>query len=154
MPLREFPKRVTLRDHTVVIVRPMRPEDARELLAFFRRLPPEDRQFLKDDVTRAEIIDAWARELNYDQVLPILAEHEGQIVGDATLHRQTYGWMRHVGEIRVVTDVYYRRRGLALAVPVAAAGDQAQGQDQTGAPENGHGYLEDPNRFNKPILIW
>src|SRR5574337_1461557 len=116
MPLREFPKRVMLRDRTVVTLRPMVREDKNELLAFFRRLPPEDRQFLKDDVTRAEIIEAWVRDLNYDRVLPILAEHEGGIVGDATLHRQAYGWMRHVGEIRVVTDAYFRRRGLASAM--------------------------------------
>lgn len=116
MPLREFPKRVTLREQTVITLRPMVKQDKEGLLAFFRRLPPEDRQFLKDDVTRAEIIEAWARDLNYDRVLPILAEHEGQIIGDATLHRQAYGWMRHVGEIRVVTDAYFRRRGLASAM--------------------------------------
>ncbi len=116
MPVKGFPKQITLRDRSMVTLRPMVREDKDELLAFFRRLPPEDRQFLKDDVTRAEIIETWARELNYDRVLPILAELEGRIVGDATLHRQAYGWMRHVGEIRVVTDPYLRRRGLATAM--------------------------------------
>jgi RimJ/RimL family protein N-acetyltransferase len=116
MPLKEFPKQVILRDRSAVTLRPMVREDKEGLLTFFRRLPPEDRQFLKDDVTRAEIIEGWARELNYDRVLPILAEFEGRIVGDATLHRQVYGWMRHVGEIRVVTDPFLRRRGLATAM--------------------------------------
>lgn len=116
MSVKGFPKQITLRDRSVVTLRPMVREDKDELLAFFRRLPPEDRQFLKDDVTRAEIIETWARELNYDRVLPILAEFEGRIVGDATLHRQAFGWMRHVGEIRVVTDPYLRRRGLATAM--------------------------------------
>ncbi len=116
MSVKGFPKQITLRDRSVVTLRPMLREDKDGLLAFFRRLPPEDRQFLKDDVTRAEIIETWARELNYDRVLPILAEFEGRIVGDATLHRQAYGWMRHVGEIRVVTDPYLRRRGLATAM--------------------------------------
>ncbi len=116
MTVKGFPKEVTLRDETSVTLRPMVRPDKDALLDFFRRLPPEDRQFLKDDVTRAEIIEAWARGLDYDRVLPILAESEGRIVGDATLHRQVYGWMRHVGEIRVVTDAYYRRRGLASAM--------------------------------------
>jgi len=116
MSVKGFPKQITLRDRSVVTLRPMVREDKERLLAFFRRLPPEDRQFLKDDVTRAEIIETWSRELNYDRVLPILAELEGRIVGDATLHRQAYGWMRHVGEIRVVTDPYLRRRGLATAM--------------------------------------
>jgi RimJ/RimL family protein N-acetyltransferase len=116
MPLKEFPKQIMLRDRSTVTLRPMVREDKEGLLTFFRRLPPEDRQFLKDDVTRAEIIETWARELNYDRVLPILAEFEGRIVGDATLHRQVYGWMRHVGEIRLVTDPFLRRRGLATAM--------------------------------------
>jgi len=116
MSLRGFPKPVTLRDRTVLTLRPMVQGDKDGLLAFFRRLPPEDRQFLKDDVTRAEIIEAWAKRLDYAHVLPILAEHDGRIVGDATLHRQAYGWMRHVGEIRVVTGAYFRRRGLASAM--------------------------------------
>ena len=116
MPLKGFPKRIILRDRSAVTLRPMVREDKEGLLTFFRRLPPEDRQFLKDDVTRAEIIETWARDLNYDRVLPILAEFEGRIVGDATLHRQAYGWMRHVGEIRLVTDPYLRRRGLATAM--------------------------------------
>jgi len=116
MPLKGFPKQIILRDRSAVTLRPMVREDKEGLLTFFRRLPPEDRQFLKDDVTRAEIIEGWARDLNYDRVLPILAEFEGRIVGDATLHRQAYGWMRHVGEIRLVTDPYLRRRGLATAM--------------------------------------
>lgn len=116
MPLKGFPKQIILRDRSAVTLRPMVREDKEGLLTFFRRLPPEDRQFLKDDVTRAEIIEGWARDLNYDRVLPILAEFEGRIVGDATLHRQAYGWMRHVGEIRLVTDPFLRRRGLATAM--------------------------------------
>ncbi len=116
MLLKGFPKAITLRDGTPIVLRPMVREDQAGLLAFFRRLPPEDQQFLKDDVTRPELIAAWARDLDYDRVLPILAEHEGCIAGDATLHRQAYGWMRHVGEIRVVTDPRLRRRGLATAM--------------------------------------
>ena len=116
MPLKGFPKQIILRDRSAVTLRPMVREDKEGLLTFFRRLPPEDRQFLKDDVPRAEIIGGWARDLNYDRVLPILAEFEGRIVGDATLHRQAYGWMRHVGEIRLVTDPFLRRRGLATAM--------------------------------------
>ncbi len=116
MTVKGFPKQITLRDQTAVTLRPMVRADKDGLLEFFRRLPPEDRQFLKDDVTRPEIIEGWARGLNYDRVLPILAVSEGRIVGDATLHRQAYGWMRHVGEIRVVTDAFFRRRGLASAM--------------------------------------
>jgi RimJ/RimL family protein N-acetyltransferase len=113
MPLGEFPKTIRLRDGTPVILRPLVPTDEPALLGFFRRLPPEDRQFLRDDVTRAEIVRAWCHAPDFDRVLPILAEHDGRIVGDATLHRHPVGWMRHLGEIRVTTDPFVRRRGLA-----------------------------------------
>jgi RimJ/RimL family protein N-acetyltransferase len=116
MPLREFPKQVQLQDGTAITLRPMVRDDRDVLRDFFRRLSPEDRQFLKDDVARPEVVEAWARDLDYDRVLPILAIHEGSIVGDATLHRQPHGWMRHVGEIRVATDPFFRRRGLATVL--------------------------------------
>ena len=116
MLLREFPKSVHLQEGTVVTLRPMVREDKDGLLDFFRRLSPEDRQFLKDDVARPEIIEDWTRGLDYDRILPILAIHEERIVGDATLHRQPHGWMRHVGEIRVATDPFFRRRGLATVL--------------------------------------
>jgi len=116
VPLREFPKQIALRDGTPVVLRPLVAADERALLDFFRRLSPEDRQFLRDDVTRADLVRAWCREPDFDRVLPILAEQDGQIVGDATLHRHPVGWMRHLGEIRVTTDPFVRRRGLASAL--------------------------------------
>lgn len=116
MAVEGFPKEIALRDGSRVTLRAMVAEDRDKLLAFFRGLSPEDRQFLRDDVTSAAVIEKWARELNYDRVLPILAEAEGRVVGDATLHRDVHGWMRHVGEIRVVTAREYRRRGLATAL--------------------------------------
>jgi RimJ/RimL family protein N-acetyltransferase len=112
MLLKGFPKDVVLRDKTRVTIRPMVPGDTGPLLAFFHRLPPEERQFLRDDVTRPEVVEAWGRGLDYERVFPLLAERDERIIGDATLHRLG-GWMRHVGEIRVATDPFYRRRGLA-----------------------------------------
>lgn len=116
MQVKGFPKTIVLRDRTEVLVRPMLPEDTGPLLDFFRRLSPDDRQFLKDDVTRQEVVEGWGRSLDYGHVLPLLAVREDRIVADATLHRDGSGWMRHVGEIRVVTDPFYRRRGLASAM--------------------------------------
>jgi RimJ/RimL family protein N-acetyltransferase len=116
MTLKHFPKQVQLRDGTPVTLRPMVRDDREALLDFCRRLSPEDRQFLKEDVARPETIEGWVRDLDYERVLPILAIHEGRVVGDATLHRQPHGWMRHVGEIRVVTDPFFRRRGLATVL--------------------------------------
>ena len=110
--LSDYPKRATLHDGHVVTLRPMVREDEQKLLEFFRRLPPEDRLFLKDDVTRPDVIHAWVEHLDYNRVIPILAECEGRIIGNATLHRSRFGWSTHVAEIRLVTDPEFRRQRL------------------------------------------
>ena len=110
--LRDYPKEITLRSGEKVILRPMVKEDEKKLLEFFRRLPEEDRLFLKDDVTDPKIIASWAQNLDYDHVIPILAEIDDRIIGDATLHKRTTEEPTDIGEIRIVIDKDFRRRGL------------------------------------------
>lgn len=111
-----YPKNVRLQSGTTVTLRPMVKEDADKLYAFFARVPSEDRLFLRDDVSKREVIDAWAREVDYEKVLPLVAEVGGNIVGDATLHRRKAGWTSHVGKVRVVIDPDYREKGLGTAL--------------------------------------
>ena len=56
MMLEGFPQTLALRDGSHLTVRPAARGDEAALLAFYRALPEEDRQFLKDDVTT----DSWA----------------------------------------------------------------------------------------------
>jgi len=107
-----YPKRVVLQTGTAVTIRPMVKEDEGKLFAFFSRVPGEDRLFLREDVSRRDVIDAWARELDYERVLPLVTEVGDNIVGDATLHRRKSGWTSHVGKVRVVVDKDYRGKGL------------------------------------------
>jgi RimJ/RimL family protein N-acetyltransferase len=111
-----YPKTVTLSRGAEVTLRPLVREDEDKLLQFFRSIPEGDRIFLAHDVTNRAVIRKWARELDYDAVLPIVAEKDGDIIADATLHLNRMGWMRHVGEIRCVVAVEYRRRGLATVM--------------------------------------
>ena len=111
--LKEFPKEVRLSsDSLQVSIRPLAPGDAAELLAFFLRIPEEDRFFLKEDVTSPEVTSTWAEEIDYDRVVPLVGLVDGEIVADATLHRHRAGARRHIGEIRVVVDPRYRNMGL------------------------------------------
>ncbi|MFZ2088122.1 MAG: GNAT family N-acetyltransferase [Desulfobaccales bacterium] len=92
-------------------------DDQYSLYSFFINLGEEDRRFLRNVVTDRKLIEKWARNLNYDNVLPILAEYEGRIVANATLHYQTFGWGRHVAEIRVtVTPEFQGRRLGAMLI--------------------------------------
>ncbi len=110
--LGHYPKQVSLRDWTKVTLWPMARRDEERLYEFFRRLPEEDRKLLKHDVANRAVIAAWCRLIDHSRVLPIIAEAEGKIVADATLHRKQSGWLQHVGEVRIVVDPEYRRRGL------------------------------------------
>ncbi len=108
----EFPKEITLKDGTRVTLKGMTSRDRDALHVFFERLPEEDTKFLKDDVRKREVVEAWCRDINYGRVFPLLAEVDGRIVADATLHRRAHGWLRHVGEIRFIVDPTFRRKGL------------------------------------------
>ena len=111
-----YPKKVRLQSGTSVTIRPMVKEDADKLYAFFSRVPREDRLFLRDDVSIRDVIESWTQELDYRKVLPLVAEVGGNIVGDATLHRRTFGWTSHVGKVRLVIDKDYRGKGLGTAL--------------------------------------
>lgn len=110
--LGKYPKEVTLKDGFTCTLRPMVCDDQEALYRFFVSLPEEDRRYLRDDPTDRRLVQKWCRELNYNKVLPILAEHEGSILANATLHRQTFGWGKHVGEIRITIAAEVRQRGL------------------------------------------
>lgn len=109
---KEYPKLVRLKEGIEATVRLMTKKDRDKLLAFFTALPREERLFLKEDVTDPAVIDGWIRDLNYDKVLPLVAEVDDKIIAVASLHRNLYGWSKHVGEIRVVVAPDYQRKGL------------------------------------------
>lgn len=91
----------------------MVPEDAPALLAFYRALPPEDLLYLREEVTKPEAMDRWIEGLESEQAWHLLASFDGRIVADGELDYQSYGWSRHVGELRLVVDPAFRGTGLS-----------------------------------------
>lgn len=109
---KEYPKGVTLEDGASLTLRPMTRDDQYALYNFFIGLPEDNRRYLGNDVTDRKLLEKWARNLNYDRVLPILAEYEDRIVANATLHYQTFGWGRHIAEVRITITPEFQGRGL------------------------------------------
>jgi RimJ/RimL family protein N-acetyltransferase len=108
-----YSKEGVLKDGTRVTLRPMVQADREKMLAFFRGLDEKDLLFLRSDVRDAEVIDRWVNNIDYRRAFPLLAEVEGRIVGDATLHMRRMGWKRHLGNVRVVVAKDFQNKGLA-----------------------------------------
>ena len=114
--LERYPREITLHNGVTLVFRPMDRDDVDRLWGFFQRIPPEDKMFFRQDVSRREVVQHWADTLDYDLVLPILALEGGRVVGDATLHRQRTGWKQRVGVVRVQVAPDYRHLGLGTAM--------------------------------------
>src|SRR5205814_9158424 len=111
-----YPKQLPVSSGPAVQVRPMVRDDAKALLAFFKRVPDEERYFLKDDVVSEDIINSWAEHLDYDRARPLLALDGDRICADGVLIRHRGDARNHYAETRVVVDPEYRERGLGTAL--------------------------------------
>ena len=114
--LDRYPRQIALPNGVTLVFRPMGRDDVDRLWVFFQQVPPEDKMFFRQDVSRREVVQHWADTLDYGLVLPILALDGGRVVGDATLHRQRTGWKQRVGVVRVQIAPDYRHLGLGTAM--------------------------------------
>lgn len=110
--LDEYPKRITLNDGFEFKLRPMAQCDEDKLYRFFVSLPESDRRYLRNETMDRLLIESWCRNINYDKVLPILAENNDVLIANGTLHRETHGWSKHIGEIRMTIASEYQQRGI------------------------------------------
>jgi RimJ/RimL family protein N-acetyltransferase len=94
----------------------MNPDDAPSVLEFFRGLPEEDRQYLRDDVTKPEWAERFARSVDFDTVVPLVAELDDKVVSLATLYRTRHGWSTHVAELRISVARRLQHHGLGTAM--------------------------------------
>jgi L-amino acid N-acyltransferase YncA len=107
-----YPKGLKLKDGTGITVRALSPQDRATVGAFFDRVPEEDRTFLKEDLLNREEVEIWLDGIDIDRETVMVAQSHKQIIGTAVLERHRSGWAQHVGEIRIVADPAFRRRGL------------------------------------------
>ena len=114
--LQKYPKEIKLKDSSTCTLQPLRKDDEKRFLDFFRAVPEPERMFIKHRVTEPQVIRDWCQNIDLGRNLPLLAVMDGKVVGDATLHQQLGGWKRHVGRVSVLVHPNYRGRGLARAL--------------------------------------
>lgn len=95
-----------------MVLRRMTAADADQMHRFFLSLPAADLLFLRRDVTDGRQINAWIAEIERGETVTVIAETEGTVMGEATLHLSDVPWTRHVGVVRVFTAYEQRGRGL------------------------------------------
>jgi RimJ/RimL family protein N-acetyltransferase len=110
--MKELKKKWKLKDGSEVLLRPMIKSDREALGVFFNRLTPSVLQYVRNDVTNPKMLDQWFSQLNYDRVFPLLAFKEDKVVANASLHRVSHGWRKHLGTIRIVVDPEFHGKGL------------------------------------------
>lgn len=102
---------VTLKDGVQVLLRPMIKEDRPRLDQLYLSASDDDVRYLRDNVKDPAILQEWCDNLNYDNILPVLALVKDRAVGSGTL-RFLKGPKRHMGEVRLFLAKDFRKRGL------------------------------------------
>ena len=113
--IKTFREMVTLKDGVNVLLRPMVKEDRAHLDELYLTASDEDVRYLRDNVKDAAILQGWCDDLNYNNILPILALVKDRAVGNGTL-RFLKGPKRHMGEVRLFLCKDYRKRGLGMKI--------------------------------------
>ena len=117
-----YPARVELNGEPVDL-RLMRGDDNEAMLAFARTLPAHDLLFLRRDITRTEVVDQWARDIEEGRYQTVVALRGEEIIGYATVASAGLDWTRHVAELRVLVSP--TARGLKLGRVLTEAGVRA-----------------------------
>jgi GNAT superfamily N-acetyltransferase len=111
-----FPCELGLNDGSRILLRRLAEHDGAALYDFFQRLPLGLRRLAWDDLDDRALVEGWARTVDYESTLPLIALDGARIIADATLHYRDRGPLRLVGRVRWFIDPEYRGRGLAATL--------------------------------------
>ena len=109
----EYPKTIELTDGIMVTLELLTDNDLDRLIKFFQHLPEKDRLYLRSDITDPENVRRRFGNPDYDNMFPIIARVNGEIMGIATIFRASFGWMRNLGEVRICIAPEFQKRGLS-----------------------------------------
>ncbi len=105
---------VNLKDGSEVTIRPMRKEDLEKSYAFFQSLPPEDRAYLRSDVTKFEVVKRRVRAMEFLKIKRLVALHKDDIVAEGALEMEGHDWEEHIAELRLIVAHPFQRKGLGM----------------------------------------
>jgi L-amino acid N-acyltransferase YncA len=111
-PLSDYPQTAELKSGKSIMLKAMHADDRSAIMAFAKQLPEKDLLFLTIDLTQKESIDGWMNNIKTGSSISLVAYAGDELVGYATVHKETAPWTRKVGEIRVNIAPQMRSQGL------------------------------------------
>lgn len=106
---------------TQVEVRAVAADDGEALRAFFGAVPDGDRTFFREDVLRPGVVEGWVGRPDQRRLVALV---DGVVAGHAGVLRGA-PLSEHVGELRLVVDPAWRRRGLGRLLAQRAVHEAA-----------------------------
>jgi L-amino acid N-acyltransferase YncA len=109
-------KTETLKDGTKVTIRNLTVKDLDRLMSFYRSLPEEDLKYLRVDVTNRNVVKQRIEAAEAANIFRIIALKGDSIIADGALELTTEEWRKHQGELRVIVDGEFRRKGVGMII--------------------------------------
>jgi N-acetylglutamate synthase-like GNAT family acetyltransferase len=111
--MKNYQKEISLPSGQKIVLRkPQVPQDLVKLASFFSALPLKTRNYLRYDVTSKSLLSQRLESIDWTNHWRLVAEFEGEIVGDGSMDREPFGWTRHVAYLRAVVDPRVSGRGV------------------------------------------
>ncbi|MEL7032112.1 MAG: GNAT family N-acetyltransferase [Pseudomonadota bacterium] len=107
----EYPKTLSIGSQQVVLRLP-EAADAKRVHGFAVDLPDHDLLYLRRDISKRPVVDAWFESIQAGESLAILVEQDDQLIGMSGMMLDRKSWSPHVGEIRVLLGPAARGKGL------------------------------------------
>lgn len=103
-----------LKDGKKVTVRELQIKDLDKLMKFYSGLPPEDRKYLRIDVTNREVVQQRIELTKEGNVFRLIALHNDEVIADGALELSGEEWRKHQGELRVIVARPFQHKGLGM----------------------------------------
>ena len=107
----DYPKTISLGSEQISLRLP-KASDADAVHSFACALPDHDLLYLRRDISKRPVVDAWFESIEAGDSLSILAEQGGTLIGMTGMMLDRRSWSPHVGEIRVLLGPQARGKGL------------------------------------------
>ncbi len=121
-----YPHKVVCRKNFEIEIRPLDVEEIPKEIELFQQLDKREQAKLPNDMSDPNYLYRMRRWIEDERVVTLAAWHEGSVVGVLSFYRGVSTWIRHTGEVVLVTHPKYRRYGIATVlfdemIPLAKA---------------------------------